>query len=140
MEKVKIAVFGVEHNVNSYHYIPYSPEIDSLEAVANFLNEHRGEYAEFETLNNECCRLPYFIRENTVRVRINISDISYIDEIDANFVTKEEYAQLLSLVIAQKCVNCARFISEQHCINSICGVLHPDDGRCVRYIEKRREN
>ena len=72
---------------------------------------------------------PYFIEEDKRTVWVNLSQITYIEEIDGEVLPRIDYECRLRQVVREKCLECVNFRS------------NPDDldGRCWNY-EKRDED
>lgn len=119
-----------------YQYIsvPYTRELPDLKTAAEYFNENFGKYVRLDILG-----YPARVRENIRTIYVKTSHIYQIYEGEEILMSREEYAALLRPVIAEKCVNCARFVSEEHCINADCGFLHADRKSkfCVKYTPRK---
>lgn len=119
-----------------YEYIsvPYTPELSDLKTAADCFNAHFGQYVRLAVLGYPAC-----VRENMRTIYVKTSHIVQLYEDEETLMSREEYAALLRPIIAEKCMNCARFVSEEHCIKADCGFLHADRPSkfCVKYTPKR---
>ena len=129
------------HYEYKYISVPYTEEMPDLRAAAEMLSDGFNGYAAFDVLD-----YPYCVRENLRRVYIKVSHIAEITEFERELLTREEYAQTLRRTIAEKCVNCLRFVSEEDCVNGDCGMIvdHQSGrgkiGRCSHFKPKGERN
>lgn len=120
-----------------YMSVPYTEEMPDLHTAAGILNGQFNGYAALDILD-----YPYCVCENLRRVYIKVSHIAELTEYERELMTREAYARTLRGTIAEKCLNCQRFESEEDCINGRCGMIvdlqygRQTIGRCAKYKPK----
>lgn len=120
-----------------YISVPYTDEMPDLQTAAESLSRRFNSYVAIDMLD-----YPYCVRENLSRVYIKVSHIVEITERECELFTREEYAQVLHRTIAEKCIGCLRFVSEEDCIDGNCGMIvdyqygNGKIGRCRKFKPK----
>ena len=81
---------------------------------------------------------PYFIEEDKRTVWVNLSQITYIEEIDGEVLPRIDYECRLRQVVREKCLDCVNFQGDPDSLDGHYERLCLD-GRCWSY-EKRDED
>ena len=124
--------------IEGAHY--YFPEgITDIDEFVNFLNNNNNKFIKMTKLNEDNCVSPYFKAEETTKVYLTTSYCTYLEEIEATILTKEEYNERLRQLVKTKCVSCEYYVDDDNADDPLDG--HYDtlclDGHCWRYSKKK---
>lgn len=122
-----------------FDYYQYPKGIENLKDFADYLNKSESRFIELVRFNEDNCRAPYFISEETEVVYLNVSQIKYIHEVEITVLPKSEYECRLKKVVEEKCVLCSQYDEDSQGDNLIghrCNINL--DGDCP-FFEKSEE-
>lgn len=119
-----------------YDYYCYPQDISCITEFVSYINEHYNEFIEMTRFDTDQCAFPYFIKEDTSQVYINVRSIQKIEETDATVLCRSDYNARLEQVVKSKCIDCVNYEEDEN--NNFVG--HSDkitlDGYCWGYEKK----
>ena len=92
-----------------YEYYYYPKGISCLEDFIAYANEQYHTFMELTHFETGNCVFPYFIREETRRVYVNIATMEKISEVEATVLCRSDYDTRLEQVVKQKCMDCVHY-------------------------------
>ncbi len=121
-----------------YYYYPQG--IDSLREFIDFATERYNSFIELTQFQTDNCSYPYFIKEDTRQIFVNVANINMISEYEVTVLSRAEYNARLERIISEKCVDCENYGGE--CVlggtKGLEGGRLSLDGECWSY-EKRED-
>ena len=121
---------------SSYYRFPEG--IKSADEFAEFANSSSQKFVKLTMYSEEHCMEPYFIAEDKKTVWVNLSQITYIEEVNGKVMLRVEYERRLREVVREKCLDCANFLGDPDNLDGHYERLRLD-GHCWSY-EKRDED
>ena len=121
---MKIKLLQLDSN-----YYRFPEGIKTADEFAEYANNSGQKFVKLTLYSGEHSVEPYFIEEDKRTIWVNLSQITYIEEIDGEVLPRIDYECRLRQVVREKSLVCVNFRS------------NPDDldGRCWNY-EKRDED
>lgn len=120
-----------------YDFYQFPDEISTIEEFVKHITENYHSFIQLVQFQTENCNFPYFIKEDTKTVYLNISQIEHISEADATVLCRLDYDSRLERVVQEKCIDCVHYDEDSNSDN-LKG--HRDklslDGECWGYEKK----
>ena len=118
-----------------YYYYPQG--IGSLREFIDFATEHYNSFIELTQFQTDNCSYPYFIKEDTRQIFVNVANINMISEYEVTVLSRVEYNARLERIINEKCVDCENYGGECELggVKGFGGRLSLD-GECWAYEQK----
>ena len=91
------------------NYYRFPEGIKTAEEFAEFANNCSQKFVKMTMYSEEHCMEPYFIEEDKKTVWVNLSQITFIEEINGKVMLRVEYERKLREVVRQKCLDCVYF-------------------------------
>ncbi len=121
------------------NYYRFPEGIKSADEFAQLANdENNQKFVKLTMYSEQHCMEPYFIEEDKKTIWVNLSQITYIEEIDGEVLSRIDYDNRLRQVVRQKCLDCVNFKGDPDNLDGHYERLCLD-GRCWSY-EKRDED
>ena len=120
------------------NYYRFPEGIKTADEFAQFANNSSQKFVKLTMYSEEHCRESYFIEEDKKTVWVNLSQITYIEEIDGEVLPRIDYECRLRQVVREKCLDCVNFQGDPDNLDGHYERLCLD-GRCWSY-EKRDED
>lgn len=92
-----------------YDYYYYPQGISCIEDFINYANNHYNTFIKLTCFETENCTFPFFIKEETKEVYINISTIQKIEEAEVTVLCRLDYDIRLEQVVKEKCIDCVNY-------------------------------
>lgn len=92
-----------------YDYYYYPQDISCIDDFIIYANENYNSFIKLTRLETENCTFPYFIREETKQVFVNIATMQRISEVEATVLCRLDYDIRLEQVVKSKCINCIHY-------------------------------
>lgn len=92
-----------------YDYYYYPQGISSLDAFIEYANTNYGSFIKLIRFETEECTFPYFIKEDTKEVYINIATMEKISEEEVTVLCRLDYEIRLEQVVKKKCIDCEHY-------------------------------
>ena len=102
---MKVLCLTVVSDYCSEYYL-FPQGMTSAAQFVEYAQEHYNSFILLTMLNDDNCKYPYFIEEDTRQKYVNISQISCVREDDVKILPKDEYIKRLQKVVKEKCVDC----------------------------------
>ncbi len=112
-------------------YFYYPEDVNDFSSLQNFINDHYNSFVKMTKLSCDRTVPPFFVKEYAKDVYINLSEISTIEEVNINLMTKEDYKTSLNNAIDEVCVSCDNFVSQKK--RCECGEIQENlclNGKC----------
>lgn len=119
------------------NYYRFPEGMKTADEFAEFANNCSQKFVKMTMYSEEHCMEPYFIEEDKKTVWVNLSQITFIEEINGKVMLRVEYERKLREVVRQKCLDCVNFKGNPDELDGHYDRLRLD-GRCWSY-EKRDE-
>ena len=120
------------------NYYRFPEGIKTAEEFAEFANNCSQKFVRMTMYSEEHCMEPYFIEEDKKTVWVNLSQITFIEEINGKIMLRVEYERKLREVVRQKCLDCVYFKGDPDNLDGHYDRLRLD-GHCWGY-EKKAED
>ena len=120
--------------LDSNHY-RFPEGINTADEFAEYANHSGQKFVKLTLYSGEHSMEPYFIEEDKRTIWVNLSQITYIEEIDGEVLSRIDYERRLRQVVRQKCLDCVNFQGDPDNLDGHYERLCLD-GRCWSY-EKR---
>ena len=91
------------------NYYRFPEGIKTAEEFAEFANNCGQKFVKMTMYSEEHCMEPYFIEEDKKTVWVNLSQITFIEEINGKVMLRVEYERKLREVVREKCLDCVNF-------------------------------
>ena len=129
---MKIKLLQLDSN-----YYRFPEGINTADEFAEYANNSGQKFVKLTLYSGEHSVEPYFIEEDKRTIWVNLSQITYIEEIDGEVLSRIDYERRLRQVVRQKCLDCVNFQGDPDNLDGHYERLCLD-GRCWGY-EKRDE-
>ena len=129
---MKIKLLQLDSN-----YYRFPEGINTADEFAEYANNSGQKFVKLTLYSGEHSVEPYFIEEDKRTIWVNLSQITYIEEIDGEVLSRIDYERRLRQVVRQKCLDCVYFQGDPDNLDGHYERLCLD-GRCWSY-EKRDE-
>ena len=129
---MKIKLLQLDSN-----YYRFPEGINTADEFAEYANNSGQKFVKLTLYSGEHSVEPYFIEEDKRTIWVNLSQITYIEEIDGEVLSRIDYERRLRQVVRQKCLDCVNFQGDPDNLDGHYERLCLD-GRCWSY-EKRDE-
>lgn len=129
---MKIKLLQLDSN-----YYRFPEGIKTADEFAEYANNNGQKFVKLTLYSGEHSMEPYFIEEDKRTIWVNLSQITYIEEIDGEVLSRIDYERRLREVVRQKCLDCVNFQGDPDNLDGHYERLCLD-GRCWSY-EKRNE-
>ena len=120
------------------NYYRFPEGIKTAEDFAEFANNCGQKFVKMTMYSEEHCMEPYFIEEDKKTVWVNLSQITFIEEINGKVMLRVEYERKLREVVRQRCLDCVYFKGDPDNLDGHYDRLRLD-GHCWGY-EKKAED
>ena len=117
--------------LDSDHYA-FPDGIATADEFAKFANDNSQKFVKLTMYSDMHCVAPYFIEEDKKTVWVNLSQITYIEEINGKVMLRVEYERRLRQVVREKCLDCVHFLGDPDNLDGHYETLSLD-GYCWRY-------
>ena len=94
------------------NYYRFPEGIKTADEFAQFANNSSQKFVKLTMYSEEHCMEPYFIEEDKRTVWVNLSQITYIEEIDGEVLSRTDYECRLRQVVREKCLDCVNFLGD----------------------------
>ena len=84
------------------NYYRFPEGIKTAEEFAEFANNCGQKFVKMTMYSEEHCMEPYFIEEDKKTVWVNLSQITFIEEINGKVMLRVEYERKLREVVRQR--------------------------------------
>ena len=129
---MKIQLIQLDSN-----YYRFPEGIKTADEFAEYANSSGQKFVKLTLYSGEHSMEPYFIEEDKRTIWVNLSQITYIEEIDGEVLSRIDYERRLREVVRQKCLDCVNFQGDPDNLDGHYERLCLD-GKCWSY-EKRGE-
>ena len=119
-------------------YVRFPEGIKTADEFAELANNSSQKFVKLTMYSEEHCMEPYFIEEDKRTVWVNLSQVTHIEEIDGEVLSRIDYERRLREVVLQKCLDCVNFQGDPDNLDGHYERLCLD-GRCWSY-EKRDDD
>lgn len=92
-----------------YEYYYYPQGIFCIEDFVAYANEHYNSFIELTCFDIDNCVFPYFIKEETKQVYVNVATMEKIKEVEASVICRLDYDIRLEQLVKKKCVDCVHY-------------------------------
>ena len=130
---MKIKLLQLDSN-----YYRFPEGIKTADEFAEYANSSGQKFVKLTLYSGEHSVEPYFIEEDKRAIWVNLSQITYIEEIDGEVLSRIDYERRLREVVRRKCLDCVNFQGDPDNLDGHYERLCLD-GRCWSY-EKRDDN
>jgi hypothetical protein len=120
------------------NYFRFPEGIKTADEFAEFANNSGQKFVKLTMYSEEHCMEPYFIEEDKRTVWVNLSQITYIEEIDGEVLPRIDYESRLRQVVREKCLDCVNFKGNPDDLDGHYDRLRLD-GRCWSYENTSEE-
>ena len=117
------------------NYYRFPEGIKTAEEFAEFANNCGQKFVKMTMYSEEHCMEPYFIEEDKKTVWVNLSQITFIEEINGKVMLRVEYERKLREVVRQRCLACVYFKGDPDNVDGHYDRLRLD-GHCWGYEKK----
>ena len=117
------------------NYYRFPEGIKTAEEFAEFANNCGQKFVKMTMYSEEHCMEPYFIEEDKKTVWVNLSQITFIEEINGKVMLRGEYERKLREVVRQRCLDCVYFKGDPDNLDGHYDRLRLD-GHCWGYEKK----
>lgn len=117
------------------NYYRFPEGIKNAEEFAEFANNCGQKFVKMTMYSEEHCMEPYFIEEDKKTVWVNLSQITFIEEINGKVMLRVEYERKLREVVRQRCLDCVYFKGDPDNLDGHYDRLRLD-GHCWGYEKK----
>lgn len=121
-----------------YDYYYYPQGIFGIKDFISYANLHYNTFIELRRFETENCTFPYFIKEETKLVYVNIATMEKISETEGTVLCRLDYDIRLEQVMKKKCIDCVHYEADNKG-NNLRG--HREklslDGECWGYEQKK---
>ena len=88
------------------NYYRFPEGVKTADEFAELANNSSQKFVKLTMYSEEHCMEPYFIEEDKKTVWVNLSQITYIEEIDGEVMPRIDYECRLRQVVREKCLDC----------------------------------
>lgn len=92
-----------------YDYYYYPQDIPCIDDFIEYANDHYNSFVKLKHFETENCVFPYFIREATKEVYVNIATMERITEVEVTVLCRLDYDIRLADVIKKRCIDCMHY-------------------------------
>ena len=92
-----------------YDYYYYPQDISCIDDFIKYVNGHYNSFVKLTRFETENCTFPYFIREETKEVYVNVATIEKITEAEITVLPRLDYDIRLEQVVKKKCIDCVHY-------------------------------
>ena len=92
-----------------YDYYYYPQDISCIDDFIEYVNGHYNSFVKLTRFETENCTFPYFIREETKEVYVNVATIEKITEAEITVLPRLDYDIRLEQVVKKKCIDCVHY-------------------------------
>ncbi len=92
-----------------YDYYYYPQNISCIDDFIKFANDNYNSFIKLTRFETGNCAFPYFIREETKEVYVNIATMEKITEVEVTVLCRLDYDIRLEQVVKKKCVDCVHY-------------------------------
>lgn len=92
-----------------YDYYYYPQNISCIDDFIKYANDNYNSFIKLTRFETENCAFPYFIREETKEVYVNIATMEKITEEEVTVLCRLDYDIRLEQVVKKKCVDCVHY-------------------------------
>ena len=92
-----------------YDFYYYPQGISSIDDFIDYANSNYNSFVKLIQLKTENCAFPYFIKEDTKEIYVNIATIEKISEEEATIFCRLDYDVRLEQVVKNKCIDCVHY-------------------------------
>lgn len=92
-----------------YEYYYYPEGITCAKEFIDYVNDHYNSFVELTQFETENCVFPYFVKEETTKVYVNVANLNKIHEVEATILHRLDYDARLKQVVEKKCVDCINY-------------------------------
>ena len=121
-----------------WNYYEFPDGIKTIEEFIAFVNDNPHKFIELTEFSEKNCVYPYFIREETETVYLNVANIDRISEFDGKVLLRVEYERKLRELVKKKCMDCVYFEGDPDNLDGHYDCMRLD-GHCGRYKKKEED-
>ena len=92
-----------------YDYYCYPQDISCIDDFIKYANDNYNSFIKLTRFETENCAFPYFIREETKEVYVNIATMEKITEEEVTVLCRLDYDIRLEQVVKKKSVGCVHY-------------------------------
>ena len=92
-----------------YDYYYYPQDISCIDDFIKYANNNYKSFVKLTRFETENCAFPYFIREETKEVYINVATMEKITETEITVLPRLDYDIRLEQVVKKKCIDCVHY-------------------------------
>ena len=92
-----------------YDYYYYPQGIGSINAFVELVNKNYNSFIKLIRFETENCAFPYFIKEETKEVYVNVATIEKFSEEEVTVLCRHDYNVRLEQIVKKKCIDCAYY-------------------------------
>ena len=92
-----------------YDYYYYPQGICSINAFVELVNKNYNSFIKLIRFETENCAFPYFIKEETKEVYVNVATIEKFSEEEVTVLCRHDYNVRLEQIVKKKCIDCAYY-------------------------------
>ena len=117
--------------LDSEHYA-FPKGINNIDEFAKFANENNQKFVKLTMYSDMHCVAPYFVEEDKKTVFVNLGQVTWIEEVDGEVMSRVEYERRLRDIVRKKCATCDHFKGDFDNLDGHYDTLSLD-GYCWRY-------
>lgn len=92
-----------------YDYYYYPQGVSSIDDFIEYVNINYNSFIKLIRFETENCTFPYFIKEETKEVYVNVATMEKISEEEVTVLCRLDYDIRLEQVVKKKCVDCVHY-------------------------------
>ena len=92
-----------------YDYYYYPQGVSSINAFVEFVNNNYNSFIKLVRFETENCAFPYFIKEETKDVYVNVATMEKISEEEVTVLCRLDYDLRFEQVVKKKCIDCVYY-------------------------------
>ena len=92
-----------------YDYYYYPQNISCIDDFIKYANNNYNSFVKLTRFETENCTFPYFIREETKEVYVNVATMEKIIETEITVLPRLDYDIRLEQVVKKKCIDCVHY-------------------------------
>ncbi|MEF2920492.1 MAG: hypothetical protein U0O22_08535 [Acutalibacteraceae bacterium] len=92
-----------------YDYYYYPQNISCIDDFIKYANNNYNSFIKLTRFETENCAFPYFIREETKEVYVNVATMEKITETEITVLPRLDYDIRLEQVVKKKCIDCVHY-------------------------------
>ena len=92
-----------------YDYYYYPQNISCIDDFIKYANNNYNSFIKLTRFETENCAFPYFIREETKEVYVNVATMEKIIETEITVLPRLDYDIRLEQVVKKKCIDCVHY-------------------------------